>query len=591
MNLFRTTLLAASTLATAALPAQTVDTIYFHGTILTGAHLHKDDPSATPPTVTALAIASGKIIATGTDVEILKLKTPQTKLIDLQNAFAMPGFNDAHTHIANAGQQKLSADLIGTTSLADMQARIKAYAATTKPGTWLRGGGWDHTLWASKTLPTRADLDAVTAGHPAVFYRVDGHIVIANTAALAAASIIPSTPDPEGGKIDRDGEGTPTGIVREIPAITLIERKIPPLDNDTRRRALQLSIADALAHGVTSVQDFSEWDDFLVLEELEHAGKLKLRVSEWLDFNLPLPVLQQRRASHPADDPLLHIGMLKAFMDGSLGSRTAALEEPYADEPGNSGIPRYDEDKLNLMATERAAAGFQLGFHAIGDRANEIALNAFSAAEQTAVPANHPTPPNHPDAAVVQADSRDYTVADLRLRIEHAQVLRPEDFDRFARLGIIASMQPSHLLTDMAWATARLGPERAKSAYAWHSFLDHGVTLAFGTDYPVESINPFRGLYAATTRQNEAGTQTFQPQEKISIQEALYAYTQASAYAEFRDHQLGRLEPGYLADFVVLDHDPTTASPHQILYTRVIQTIVNGENVYTAPSAGSGSAH
>ena len=568
----------------AALRAQqpAPDAIFFHGKILTGAHLRADDPSATPPTVAAIAILQGKIVAVGSDEEILKLKSSQTKVIDLQNAFAMPGFNDAHTHIASAGQEKLTIALEGAASLADMQSRIRAYAATAKSGAWLQGGGWDHTLWADKKLPTRADLDSVTGDHPAVFFRVDGHIVVANTAALTAAGITASTPDPGGAKIDHDGSGNPTGIVRETPAYSLILKKIPPPTVDIRRRALQLSIDDALAHGVTSVQDLSDWEDFLVLKELEHTGKLKLRVSEWLDFNLPLPVLQEHRASHPADDPLLHIGMLKGFMDGSLGSRTAALEDPYTDDPGNSGIPRYDEDKLNKLASERAAAGFQLGFHAIGDRANEIALNALAAAEQVGIPANHPTPPVHPDAAIVTMNSHDFTPADLRFRIEHAQVVQSGDFDRYAKLGVIASMQPSHLLTDMAWATARLGPERAKYSYAWRSFLDHGVTLAFGTDYPVESINPFRGLYAAITRQNEAGTATYQPQEKISVNEALYAYTQASAFAEFREHTKGRLEPGFFADLIVLDRDPTTASPQQLLHTKVLRTVVNGETVYEA---------
>jgi predicted amidohydrolase YtcJ len=250
--------------------------------------------------------------------------------------------------------------------------------------------------------------------------------------------------------------------------------------------------------------------------------------------------------------------MLKAFMDGSLGSRTAALAEPYSDEPNNSGIPRYaDQLKLNDLATARAAANFQLGFHAIGDEANTLALNAFEAAEQVA-------PPNP------------------RFRIEHSQVLLPADFDRFARLNVIASMQPSHLLTDMAWATDRLGPERAKYAYAWRSFLDHHVTLAFGTDYPVESINPFRGLYSAITRQNEAGTQTFHPEQKLKLAEAIYAYTQASAYAEFRETTKGRLEPGFFADFIVLDRDLFTSTPREILNTHVLRTVLGGSTVYEA---------
>jgi predicted amidohydrolase YtcJ len=265
------------------------------------------------------------------------------------------------------------------------------------------------------------------------------------------------------------------------------------------------------------------------------------------------------------------------------------MEEPYSDDPGNSGLPRYDQSKLNQMAAERAAAGFQLGFHAIGDRANAMALDAFQGADQVAnlpPPAPEHGPSHDPDAHIVtKSEQGTPPPAALRFRVEHAQILLPSDFARFEKEGVIASMQPSHLLTDMKWATDRLGPERIEYAYAWKSFLDHNVVLAFGTDYPVELINPFRGLYSAITRQNEAGTQTFQPQEKISLNEAIYAYTQASAYGEFREKVKGRLEPGYLADFIVLNRDITTASPQQLLHTKVLRTVVNGETVYTAPAA------
>ena len=399
----------------------------------------------------------------------------------------MPGFNDAHTHIASAGQQKLTVDLDGVPSLDAMLDRIKTYAAAQPAGGWIVGSGWDHTRWTPKTLPTRQDLDKVTGSHPAVFYRTDGHIVIANTAALQAANISTPTLDPPGGKFDRDSNGIPTGIIREAPAIDILYKHIPPPTYELRRKALELAIADCLAHGVTSVQDFSDWDDWLILETMEHTGKLNLRVSEWLDFNLPLPVLNQRRASHSADDPLLHLGMLKGFMDGSLGSRTAALAEPYSDDPNNSGIPRYQQDKLNALASARAAAGFQLGFHAIGDEANNMALNAFEAAAQVARPRPSTAPPAHPDAEIVTnaSNSADETgPLPARFRIEHAQVLLPSDFDRFATLGIIASMQPSHLLTDMSWAAARLAPERSEHAYAWKSMLDHHVTLALRNRLP-----------------------------------------------------------------------------------------------------------
>ncbi|HEY4356037.1 MAG TPA: amidohydrolase [Acidobacteriaceae bacterium] len=591
---FVTSCLAAAFLLTAPLCvsayAQTSapDVIFVHGDILTGTHLRADDKDPMPARVSALAIREGRVVAAGSDKDILTLKGAHTEVIDLRGAFAMPGFNDAHTHIVSAGMQRLSVNLNGAASLAEMQDRIRAYVATAKPGQWILGGGWDHTKWASGKLPTRQDLDAVTGDHPAVLYRVDGHIVVANTAALFAANISRETPDPDGGKIDRLPDGTATGIVRERPAINIIEAHVPQPDNATRRKALELSFDDALSHGVTSVQTLADWEDFLVLETMEKSGKLPMRVYQWLDFNTPLPVLDQRRLSHSADDPWLHMGMLKGYMDGSLGSRTAALNAPYVDDKDNSGIPRYEQSKLNELATARAAAGFQLGFHAIGDRANDMALNAMQAAEQVGVPADRPGLLRNAGAAVAAHHDHEPAPQEFRFRIEHAQVVSPGAFDRFHELGVIASMQPSHLLTDMAWAKDRIGPERAKYSYAWHSFLQHHVTLAFGTDYPVESINPFRGLYAAVTRMNEAGTATFEPQERLTIEEAIYAYTQASAFAEFREHMKGRLEPGFVGDLIVLDRDITKAEPQALLHTRVLRTVIAGKTVYTQVKASGG---
>jgi predicted amidohydrolase YtcJ len=582
LALVKSLTLSAILLATSVAAAQNAPTtIYIHGNILTGSHLRTDDTSDTPAKVTAIAIANGKILAVGDDATIQALKGPNTKVIDLNGAFTMPGFNDAHTHIASAGQQKLTVDLDGTQSLKEMQDRIRAYTAKAQPNTWIQGGGWDHTKWPTKQLPTRADIDAVTAGHPAIFERTDGHIVVANSAALAAANITSATPDPPGSKIDRDPAGNPTGIVRETPAVALIRKVIPPSTHQQRVNALTLAMNDALAHGVTSVQDFSEWEDFLALQEIENSGGLHLRVAEWLAFDTPIATLKERRTSHPGD-PFLRTTMLKAFMDGSLGSRTAALNAPYSDDPGNSGIPRYEQQPLNQMASDRAQESFQLGFHAIGDRANDMALDAFEAA----MAARRKQQENLvPKLDAVTGATVTAVVYDFRYRIEHAQVVSPGAFDRFAKLHVIASMQPSHLLTDMNWAEARLGPERVKYSYAWRSFLDHGVVLAFGTDYPVESVSPFRGLYAAITRQNEAGTKTYQPQEKITLNEALYAYTQGSAYAEKLEETKGRLEPGYLADLVVLDRDITSVTPQELLHTQVLRTVVNGETVYTAPTA------
>jgi predicted amidohydrolase YtcJ len=513
------------------------NTIFVHGNILTGAHLRPQDPSPTPARVTAIAVTNSTIVAVGSDADLMKLRGARTEIVDLNGAFVMPGFNDAHTHITEAGQQKLS-----------------------------------------------VDLDKVTGDHPAVLYRTDGHIVVANSSALLAAGISSATPDPQGGRIDKDSSGSPTGIVRETPAVTLITSKVPPPDPETRRKAINLAIADCLAHGVTSVQNsFSDWDDWLALEAMEKDGRLNLRIAMWQDFNLPLATLKARRATHDPNDPLLHLTQLKGFMDGSLGSRTASLAAPYADDSSNSGIPRYEQAKLNEMASSRAAAGFQLGFHAIGDQANHMALNAFEAAEQVAVPATARPPRADADSGIVSQSAPAFRPRDLRFRIEHAQVLLPGDFDRFAALGVIASMQPSHLLSDMNWAGARLGATRSPYAYAWRSMLDHQITLAFGTDYPVEPISPFRGLYAAVTRKNEAGTMSFHVEQKLTIQEAIYAYTQASAYGEFREQIKGRLETGFLADFIVLDHDLMTSSPEEILHAKVLRTIVGGKTVYTAP--------
>ncbi|MGE5322265.1 MAG: amidohydrolase [Actinomycetota bacterium] len=541
------------------------DIIFINGDIYTGTAIPTEPPWSEHPfpermsahniRVHALAVSHGKIIYAGSNEAALGFKGKKTQVIDLGGHFVMPGFNDAHVHLFSAGSEKLNVDLVGSKSLEEMKQRIAARAKTTAPGEWIKGEGWDHTLWATQTTPTRQDIDSVTGDHPAIFTRVDGHIAVANTAALKAVGITAQTPDPHGGKIDRDEKGEPTGILRET-AMLLVQSKIPPPSPAQRRKALELAIEDAIQSGITSVQDFSTWDDFLVYEKMEKEGKLPLRIAEWLPFDLPLERLKEMRAHHPASDPMLHTTMLKAFMDGSLGSRTAAMLAPYSDDPKNSGIPRYEQDKLNKMAIERAQAGFQLGFHAIGDRAVRMALEAFAAAEK-----------NSPKR-------------DFRFRIEHAQVVAPDDFIKFKQLGVIASMQPNHLLTDMNWAEAHLGPERAKESYAWKRFLDEGVHLAFGTDYPVEPVTPFRGVYCAITRKNEAGTKEYFPDQKLNIHQAIAAYTTGAAYAEFAEKEKGVLAPGMLADFAVLDRDITKIAAPEILKTKVLRTVVGGKTVY-----------
>ena len=353
------------------------DTIFFDGVIYTGVGFAEDKPQI----VEAIAIRGGKIIAIGKTEKLTRLAGPKTALHDLNSAttstFIFPGFNDAHTHLGGAGRTKLNVDLTGVKSLAEMLSKIKAAADAAPAGHWLTGGNWDHTLWSEKILPTRQDLDKVTGDHPTFLDRIDGHIAIANTAALTAAGITGKTQPPQGGAIDLDSSGEPTGILRES-AQGLVYKVIPAPTPDERRKGDELAINDALTHGVTSVQDFSDWQDFLVFEQIEKEGKLHLRISEWLPFKDSLSELKAHRAHHDVNDPLLHTGMLKGFMDGSLGSRTAAMKAPFADDPSNTGLPQYTQDELNKMAVERAAAGFQLGFHAIGDKATSMALDAFS---------------------------------------------------------------------------------------------------------------------------------------------------------------------------------------------------------------------
>ncbi len=552
---------------------QTADVIYVNGNVYTGSKYDAEYGRAhTVGNVPAqsLAVKEGKVIAAGRNADVERLRGSGTKVIDLHGAFVMPGFNDAHVHLANAGFEKLNVNLIGSTSLDDMKQRIAAAARERPAGEWLQGRGWDHTKWSrvgggDATLPTRQDLDAVTGDHPAIFTRVDGHIAIANTAALKDAGVTKTTKAPSGGAIDVDAQGEPTGILRE-GARDLVYSKIPAPTPVQRRRGLELALADAVAHGITSAQDNSEWADFLVFEELEREGKLTLRVTEWLPFRADLKLLGEHRARHPQADPMLHTGMLKGFMDGSLGSRTAALLVPYFDDPKNTGLPQFKEHDLEEMTRDRANAGFQVGFHAIGDRGVALALAGFGEAwrEWHERKGNRGKEP------------------DFRFRIEHAQVVAPSQFQEMRELRVIASVQPNHLLTDMNWAEARIGAERAKTSYPWREFLQNKIPLAFGTDYPVEPITPFRGLYAAVTRKSEDGKKTYYPEQKLTIDEAIAAYTTGAAYAEFAEKDKGTLEPGKLADFVVLDRDITKVAPEEILKTKVLRTVVGGKTVYEA---------
>ena len=563
---------ASGVAAQSGVPMQSVqkpkaDLIFTHGNIYTGV-VDAASSLGAGKRSEAVAVRGDRILAVGMRDQIMKLKGPETKIVDLDGHFVMPGFNDAHMHLASAGLEKMNVNLVGAKTLDEFRERLRAKCEAAEPGEWVVGEGWDETLWPVKVLPTRWDLDEVSGQHPVYLERVDGHIGVANTRALQLASVTVATRDPEGGKIDRDDAGTPTGILRE-KAQEAVEAVIPKPTHEKRRQAIELALADLASHGITSAQDNSQWADFQIYEELEHEGKLTARISEWLTFDDSIEDLNNKRNSHPASDNMLHTGMLKGFMDGSLGSKTAALLEPYSDDPKNSGLPQYEAAKLNAMTKERVLAGYQIGFHAIGDKGVQLALDAFAEAEKAAK-----------EGKVKAADGG----ADYRLRIEHAQVTPPQQILRFKDLKVIASMQPNHLLTDMNWAEARLGPKRAEHSYAWGEFLRSGVVLAFGTDYPVEPVTPFRGLYSALTRQSEDGKKSYYPAQKLNIEQAIAAYTTGAAFAEFAEKQKGKLEPGMLADFVVLDRDITAALPAKILETKVLRTVVGGKTVYSIES-------
>jgi len=539
------------------------DILFTHANVYTG--VPASTPFASILRQEAIAVRGDRILAVGKTLDLQALKGPDTQVIDLGGHFVMPGFNDAHLHLHDGGMQRLGVDLEGAKSLDEVRQRVLAKVQQAKPGEWILGGGWDESLWPVKALPSRWDLDEVSNGHPVFLDRVDGHLAVANTRALQLASITIASRDPQGGQIDRNENGEPTGILRDT-AQHAIYAVIPHPSHEKRRRALEVALTELAQNGVTSAQDYSPgWENFQVLEEIEKDGKLTARISEWLPFDEPLAQLEKERAAHPHSDLMLHTGMLKGFMDGSLGGHTAALSQPYADDPKTSGLPRYDADKLNAMTKERVLAGFQIGFHAIGDKGVQMALDAFALSEKAAK-----------DANVKAANGGD----DYRLRIEHAQCTPPNEVAEFKQLKVIASMQPSHVLSDMRWAEARIGAARAANCYAWAAMLNKGVPLAFGTDYNVEPVSPFRGLYAAITRKSENGKQEFFPAQRITMDQAIAAYTTGSAFAEFAEKEKGKLTEGMLADFVVLDRDVTAVAPEKLLTTKVLRTVVGGKTVY-----------
>lgn len=511
--------------------------------------------------VQALAIAHGRIVAVATSEEIRHWIGPQTKVIDLEGKFVLPGFNDAHVHLAMAGQQLLSVNLEGTRSIAEFQERIRARIERTAPGAWVTGGGWDQSLWKENRMPTRADLDAVSTRHPMYFRRVGGHSAVVNSLALEMAGITRETRDPAGGIIVRNASGEPTGWLRDS-ATDLVRAHIPLPTLEERKRAFRAALAEAARTGVTSVQDDSiregGEENLPALLALRAEGQLTARITEWLPFAEPLEKIRTMQESLGTEDPWLRAGALKEMADGAGGARTAAMFEAFANDPSNRGILFFEPEELKQMVIERDGAGYQIALHAIGDRAIHLVLDAYKAAQE--------------------ANGR----RDARHKIEHAQYVHSDDVPRFADLGVIASMQPVHLLAEIRWTRDLLGPDREYMAYAVRSLCKNGATVAFGTDFPVEHINPLRVIYAAVARELEEGGPTggYQPQEKISVEQAIRAYTWNSAYAEFAERQKGTLAPGKYADLLVLSRDLTHITPREILETEVLLTMVGGRTVY-----------
>jgi hypothetical protein len=526
--------------------------------VMIGGDVRTMDPDH--PKATALAVRDGAIVAVGSDAEIRAYIGADTRYLPLDGRTVTPGLIDAHAHLFGLGSA------METVSLRDLDseeaaARAVADAAAQMPaGEWVTGRGWDQTLWAGQAFPTRASLDAVVADRPVAVRRVDGHALWANSVAIELAGVTKRTVNPKGGKIVRDKRGVPTGVFVDS-AMNLIESKIPAPSADVRRRRILAAARVAVAQGLTAVHEMGIDDETIaVYRELAADGELPLRIYALLSyyggFIADLP--ERKRYLDDSTAGMFTLRAVKAYADGALGSRGAALLEPYSDDPGNRGLMVVEPDELARIADAAAANGWQLAVHAIGDRGNRAALDAFETAQAA-----------HPDAAP-------------RFRVEHAQVLALDDIPRFAALGVIASMQPTHCTSDMRWAEARVGSERILGAYAWRRLLDANARLAAGSDFPVEGVSPLLGVYAAVTRQDAAGSPKggWYPDQRLELDEALRLFTADAAYAEFAEARRGWLAPGMLADITVFDR--TLAPDRTLLEATVEATVVGGRVVHNS---------
>lgn len=511
--------------------------------------------------VRAIAVLNGRIIALGSDAEVGKLIGSKTRVIDGGGKTIIPGFNDAHLHFVSGGQQLSLVDLRSSRSPEEFAERIKDYAAKLKEGDWITGGRWDHENWTPANLPTKELIDRAASKNPVFVNRLDGHMAVANSLALKLAGVTKDTKDVAGGVIVRDSNGEPTGVLKDA-AMDLVSRVIPDQTFEQRLASAEAATNYAASLGVTSAQDMQANQNLAVYETLLQQGKLKTRLYAGADL-----IDWKSRAHvgirHAFGGPMLRTGTLKGYGDGSLGSSTAWFFEPYSDTPSTSGVPSAEMPQLYEHISAADKNGLQVMIHAIGDRTNATILDIYERVEKEDGP------------------------ADRRFRIEHAQHLRVSDIPRFAKLGVVASMQPVHLTDDGRWAEKRLGKDRLKGTYAFKSLLASGAHVAFGTDWSVAPLNPLFGIYAAVTRRttDNKNPDGWLPDEKISVDAAVRCYTLGSAYAEFQENEKGTLEVGKLADMVILSEDIFTIDPTAIANAKVLTTIVGGKVVFDSDSA------
>ncbi len=529
--------------------------------ILIGGHIltQADTPFPTPPT--AVALAGGKILSVGPDERILQAKGSGTKVVNLNGATVIPGLVDSHCHLYGLGKSLAQIDLMGTESLERILDLVETGATKFATDAWIEGRGWDQNDWEIKEYPHRRLLDGIIPDRPVLLRRIDGHAAWANSEALRLAGITAETPDPEGGEIIRDDQGEPTGILIDN-AVDLIVEVIPEVGAEETRRRIKMAVDHCVSHGLTGVHEAGvSWERAQIYRDMVANGELDLRLYAMYD-DLPA-TLDKALAAGPlfTGDGMLTIRAIKLYSDGALGSRGALLLADYTDQPGHRGLPVSSAEHMRDIMRKGGRAGFQIGTHAIGDAANRLVLDLY------------------------EEVLGELNLEDARWRVEHAQILAPEDIPRFGRLGVIAAMQPVHCTSDMDWADERLGAGRLVGCYAWRSLLDSGARLCYGTDFPVDKVDPLAGLYAAITRTHADGTPIggWQPQEAVDAATALELYTAGGAWAGFQEKEWGRVATGYRADLTVLDGNPVTCKPADLLKMKVMMTIVEGRIVYEIP--------